>query len=54
MKFGDMKRDINLENETAEGIFGRYTRGAFLKEGKDILEKHPEYNYVAEDPYIKK
>lgn len=53
MKFGDMKRDVNLENDTAEGLFGKYTRRAFLNEGKELLEKHPEYHYVSEDPYIR-
>lgn len=54
MKYGDMKRDVNLENDTAEGLFGKYTRRAFLKEGKELLEKHPEYHYITEDPYINK
>lgn len=53
MKFGDMKRDVNLVDNTAQGVFGKYTRKAFLKEGKELFEKHPEYHYVSEDPYIR-
>lgn len=52
MKFEDMNRDVDLENDTAEWMFGVYTRKAFLKEGKELLEKHPEYQYLKEDPNI--
>lgn len=52
MKFGDMNRDVDLKKATAEWMFGVYTRKAFLKEGEELLEKHPEYQYLKEDPGI--
>lgn len=52
MKFGDMNRDVDLKKATAEWMFGMYTRKAFLKEGEELLEKHPEYQYLKEDPGV--
>lgn len=53
MKFGDMKREVNIKNGTAEWLFGKWTKQAFVNEGKEILKLHPEYQYVSTDPYIK-
>lgn len=51
MKFGDMKSDAKLDG-TAKNIIGYYTKGAFIREGKRLLKKHPEYNYLKEDPWL--
>lgn len=53
MKFGDMKREVDIKKGTAKGLFGRWTKKAFITEGMEILKKHPEYQYIQEDPYIK-
>lgn len=52
MKFGDIKSDIDISNGTAQNFFGNYTKGAFIREGKRIYNKHPEYEYLKEDPLL--
>lgn len=52
MKYGDMKSDIDISNGTAQNFLGNYTKGAFIREGKRLLNKHPEYRYLKEDPWL--
>lgn len=51
MKFGDMKIDVPFEGivERSED-FGFITKYRIAMEGKRLLEKHPEYKYLKEDP----
>ena len=55
MKFGDMKMDVPFEGivERSED-FGFITRCRIAREGKRLLEKHPEYEYLKNDPEVKK
>lgn len=54
MKFGDMKIDVPFEGivERSED-FGFITKYRIAMEGKRLLEKHPEYKYLKEDPTLK-
>lgn len=54
MKFGDMKIDVPFEGivERSEN-FGFITKYRIAMEGKRLLEKHPEYKYLKEDPTLK-
>lgn len=52
MKFGDMKSDVDIANGTAKNFLGNYTEKAFIREGKRLYDKHPEYNYLKEDPLL--
>lgn len=52
MKFGDMKSDIDISNGTAQNFLGKYTERALTREGKRLYKKHPEYEYLKEDPFL--
>lgn len=52
MKIGEIKRDINVQLGTAKSLFGDYTERALVKEGIRLFDKHPEYKYLKDDPYI--
>ena len=43
MKFGIIKNDIDVEYATAQNIFGNYTKGAIVREGKRLLRQYPSY-----------
>lgn len=53
MQIGEIKRDINPAFGTAKNFWGDYTEKELSKEGKRLYKKHPEYEYLEEDPYIK-
>ena len=53
MQIGEIKRDINPVFGTAKNFWGDYTEKELSKEGKRLYKKHPEYEYLEEDPYIK-
>lgn len=53
MQIGEMKRDVNPFFGTAKNFWGDYTEKELSKEGKRLYKKHPEYEYLEEDPYIK-
>lgn len=52
MKFGEMKKDVDVNMGTAQNVFGTWTKGSFASEGKRILKKHPEYEYLKESPDV--
>lgn len=52
MKFGEMKRDVDVRYGTAKTILGTYNETALIKEGKELYKRHPEYKYLEEDPWI--
>lgn len=52
MKFGIIKNDIDVEYATAQNIFGNYTKGAIVREGKRLLRQYPSYKYLRNDPKL--
>lgn len=52
MKLGDMRSDVDISNGTAQNFFGNYTKRALTREGKRLYKKHPEYEYLKEDPFL--
>lgn len=53
MKIGEIERDIDVGRGKAKNLFGDYTEGALVKEGKRLYRKHPEYKYLEDDPWVK-
>lgn len=55
MKFGEMKYDVPFEKfKGAGGEFTFFEKFKIQQEGKWLYKIHPEYNYLKEDPWIKK
>ena len=55
MKFGEMKYDVPFEKfKGAGGEFTFFEKFKIQQEGKRLYKIHPEYNYLKEDPWIKK
>ena len=52
MKLGDMRSDVDISNRTAQNFLGKYTERALTREGKRLYKKHPEYEYLKEDPFL--
>ena len=53
MQIGEVKCDIDLFHGKAKNFLGIYTESAITKEGKRLLKKYPNYQYLDEDPWLK-
>ena len=47
-----MRSDVDISNRTAQNFLGKYTERALTREGKRLYKKHPEYEYLKEDPFL--
>jgi len=52
VQIGEIKRDIDVGRGKAKNFFGDYTEGALIKEGRRLYRKHPEYEYLRDDPWV--